>query len=1006
VARRSFVGPQDIPILARQAVDEVKGVLAVGPEGPARAEAIAAASQRVLAEAGDPQLQRAIVELSVTAPHEVTGALIVAALRSGDTELARSAVELLTDIRDSPAAANVLRECFASADSTVRCRAVEAIESVSNPDAVSLLPQALKDDSDSVRRAAIATIGLIVGMAYHPLRGKILEELTNLQGPLAQGVVTNSDYQVRRQAAQSLAYVKSDVVLPILRVLCGDEDEDVRQEAVLCLAAIRTPAALDLMGTMLDDESDMVASSALDMLAGRLGGASPQFLKYLKKAMDSSLVEVRRHAVLMLTRFDAKDAVPFLEKATADPDFEVARQAGEILRRLRPDSKLGWLADEMAQQPADERALTVWEAGNIGLQAGRATAATDVRALIPMLEKALREGSASDKVHAVNELSGLVDIADSPAMQDALNDADPAVRSRAADALSYTRDAGLLARVMGGHPDSMIRRTAGAALSQNPGGPKRPEGGRRDIAFSSTRTVGVELFGHFLKALGDPDEGVQQQACSAIRTHAQTAGLLPIKATLEALARLAADERLSYLMQEEVAQTTEVVRKLSLSKRIEQRVDEVLARRGQLARQAHALRWDEGAGYYVVDGAVASDVAQTWAQSYGLSAEQAEHVKRAGSGEAGLDAEAASRVTGGLGRELASALNCVAHAADAIRLIGQEGCENALDRWAAAVQTGPKLEWGAHDGVTQLQRRLYRLGRRAWISVRWAREAPAGQAPSADLATAAADEDDWVKLVGLRACAALSAQPAGISDRINSLCEAHLDDPDYQEPIGFAVPVLLEAGVGEPVRFAETVLTASPVDLRLDLTRRLMVAAQSEQAAAALANHLAGRPVEGLPLLCLALALRGAGAGLAGLTIPAAEAGEEWTEALCADLALQAMSNEAEAVARLEEMLRTSPRAQERYCGAQYLSLARVRSAAIVFASVRDRDDAPYLLRALCAASLLRCGHPAGPGALDMASKASGGRFEADFLVHACRAIEDVIPLMLECADVNVGRFV
>jgi hypothetical protein len=185
-----------------------------------------------------------------------------------------------------------------------------------------------------------------------------------------------------------------------------------------------------------------------------------------------------------------------------------------------------------------------------------------------------------------------------------------------------------------------------------------------------------------------------------------------------------------------------------------------------------------------------------------------------------------------------------------------------------------------------------------------------------------------------------------------------------------------------------------------------MIAAQREQAAAALADYLVGRPVESLPLLCLALALRGAGGSLEGLTMPAVKGGEQGNEALCASLALQSMSNQAEAVARLEEMLRTSVRPQERYCSAHYLSLARVRSAAIVFASVRDQDDAPYLLRAFCAASLLRCGHPAGPGALDMASKASGGRFEADFLIHACRAVEDVIPLMLECRDVNVGRFV
>ena len=97
---------------------------------------------------------------------------------------------------------------------------------------------------------------------------------------------------------------------------------------------------------------------------------------------------------------------------------------------------------------------------------------------------------------------------------------------------------------------------------------------------------------------------------------------------------------------------------------------------------------------------------------------------------------------------------------------------------------------------------------------------------------------------------------------------------------------------------------------------------------------------------------------------------------------------------------------RERYQSACYLALARARSAALLFASTRDQQDAPYMLRGLCAASLVRRGHPAAMGGWEKLLKAVTGRIKADMLTHLCRAVEDTIPLMLECADMNVGRFV
>jgi len=1017
MARTSNLRPQDIAALARQAVDELTAVAKRGGadalQQAARrvladaggADALQQAARRVLADAGDRQLQQAIIELSVAAPDAVTGALVSAALERGDTELARVAADLLPDIRESPAAPQVLRQCFASPDPTIRRRALDAMESFSDPAVVALLPDALQDESDTVRTAAASTIGIIIGIARHPLRSPILAELAGPESALARAIIANEDAQVRRQAAQSMAFVNSDAALPILQALCRDEDSEVRQEAVLSLAGIGTPGAVEVVGTMLGDESGLVASSALDMLAGRLGGASRRLLDYIKKAMETDQVEVRRHAVLMLSRFDAASAVPLLQKAVADPDFEVARQAGEILRMLSPTADLGWLGDEMARQSAGERALSVWEAGNIGLQAGRAAEqAAKARALVPMLERALREGTASDKLHVVNELSGLVDVADSPAMQEALADADPAVRSRAADTLQYTRDAGLLVRAGRTHADPMVRRLAAEALVRNPGGPARPGGARPDIAFTSTRTLGMELFGYFLDALRDADEGVRQDACAAIREYAQSVGLVPVRTTVHALEELAAEQSASYLMQEDVGQTIEVVRKATVSARIVQRVNEVLARRGRVARAAHALRWDEGSGAHVVAPDVEAEIAREWPAGCRLSVEQAQGLQRALAAGGALEEETARRILGVLAHELAAALNCVTAASNAIRLIEQEGSEAALDRWAGAVQAAPKLDWGPHAGVAKLQRQLRRLGMRAWVAARWARESFA-EKPSPDaLAAAAEDDDDWVKLTALQACAHFRTAPPGVLDRLRALCEAHIGEPEYHEPVGLAVPLLLAGEAGDPGAMAEAALAEGAVDFRALLTWRLMLAAQQEQAAGTLESYLARGPVETLPRLCLALALRGAGHELSGLSVaPAPETGE-WTETLCAQLALQAMANDAGAAARLEETLRGG-QAQERYASAHYLALARVRSAAMVFSSIRDQDEAPLALRAFCAAALVRRGHPAGLAGLEMASRAFGGRFEADFAAQLCRAVEDTIPLMLECRAVNVGRF-
>ncbi|MHC4592050.1 MAG: HEAT repeat domain-containing protein [Planctomycetota bacterium] len=997
MARRRTVSQEEITASARRALDQVKA-----------AEDIDAAAAHVLAEAPDLRARQAVVELSLAESDRVTGALVGAALHSGDAALARAASDLLLDLQGSPAALEVLKQCLRFEDPLVRMRGVEALEGYSDPAVISLVPDALRDESDSVRRAAVSAIILIIGIPHHPLRAAFLYELSNPQSQLVRAILENEDTQVRRQAAQGLGFVNSDLVLPTLDVFRADEDAEVRQEIVLCLAAIATEPAAEMMAQMLDDPNAKVASTALDMLAALLGATSQGLLQHLSGAMLHPAVEVRRHAVLMLTGFDAEQAMPILEKATGDSDFEVARRAGEMLRKVRGDAGLGWLADEMASQAAGQRALTVWEAGNIGLGAGGAAHAEE---LIPMLERTLREGSASDKVHAVNELSSLRDVADSAAMQDALTDPDPGVRSRAADTLQYTRDAGLLVRVGQMHPDPMVRRRATEALVRNPGGLKGSGGMRRDVAFTSTRTLGADLFGYFLRALRDPDEGVRRHACAAICEYAKVTGLLPVRLSVRALEALADEETVSYLQQEDAAGAAQDVRKAPAGDLFVEHIEGILEWRGLLAREAHAIRWDASTGCYAVDSAVGSEAAARWAEAYKLSPEQSASLLRAAGGQ-GLDEATGRRVLAGLTRELSAALKCVAHGAGALRWIQQAGSAEVLERWTAAVQAGPKLEWGPQTGVARLQRRLNRARRRAWVVACLGREM-LSEEPSVDtLGEASEDADDWVRLVALCAVAELSLEPEPVLERVRSICREHLGETGYREPIGLSSVALLRGDVEGALEMAEYAMTGRSLAQRMQLTRQVLLAAQEDRAGAALEDYLVGKSLDTVPALCLALALRGAGRSIEGLRVPAETGESEWSEKLCACLALRAMANEPDAAAKLEDVLRHGePR--QRYCSAYYLSLARVRTALPILASVLDRGDAPYMLRGLCAASLIRGGHPAGLTAMQKLVQSASGRVRADLLTHlcravedTCRAVEDTIPLMLKCSDVNSGRFV
>ena len=992
MARRTTQASElEVAAFARRAVEEV-----------ARSEDPAAAAVRVLEAAPDARFQRGVLEMAAVAANEASAALVRAGLQSGQSLLARTAAEQLAYVAQGPDAFELAGLCMGSSDAMVRRRGVDALENFADPRAADFLAPALTDKEDVVRRAATAVFGLIVGTLHHELLLPILKALGDPESDLARAIVRSDDEQVRRQAAQSLAYARSDSVLPTLALLAKDRDDEVRQETVLCLAAIGSASAVELMAGMLTDESYRVSSTVIDMLAAQLGAGSSAFLVQLERALDHPLAEVRRQAVLMLDRFSRQDAEPLLTKAAEDKDFEVARRAGEMLRRVDAEKGLGWLSNEIEKQAAGGRAMPVWEAGDIGMRAavraaapgGSPKAGEDV---VPMLEYAVSEGSSSDKLEAIGELIGLCDICESVPMRQALYDRDASVRSSVAEGLSFTRDAGLLAEVVQEHPDALVRRRATEALARNPGGPSRAGRLSTTVSFTGTRTMGMELFGRFQHALRDQDTGVMQLACEAIREYAQRVGLLPVRQATEALERVADDAGVSVLVQEDAAHAAEAVGKVALPEIVASAVESVLTWRGKVARQAHALTSKSGQRPDALDRSVGPEAVEEWTKHYALSAEQAEGLRRLGAGQGGeLSEQTAELLMTGMTRDLCAALECLAHAARALRLIGHGGAVDHLKQWCAAVEAAPRLDWGEGATAGGHLLRMQRMRRRAWVEARLALAALAGQPLKDAVADAAMDRDDYVKLCALE----VSGEPA----ETLRICQAHADERDYAEPVGRCAAELLAAGRQGAVELARQAIGSARTDFSMELTQRIAIAAQAPEGAALLRRGLEGRPLTAAADLCLALALRGAGGSLDGLDLPEAAALGADLEARCARLAIGAMENQPAPTEELERLLREG-NPQERYAAAWHLSLARVRSAVPIFSSLRDQDQ-PYLLRALTAASLLRRGHSAGSSWFGKVLGGVEGEQEARIVTHLSAAVEDTIPLMLECRDVNVGRFV
>ena len=134
----------------------------------------------------------------------------------------------------------------------------------------------MSDPVEAVRRATTLTLGHLID-----------EEVVAL---LNEALASDPDWQVRRNAAQSLALHAPSEAVPVLGAALGDEHWQVRKFAAQALQQVADDQVIPALVTALSDESSDVRRDASTAL-GNLG--DPSVLNALQQTLDDPDMDVR-----------------------------------------------------------------------------------------------------------------------------------------------------------------------------------------------------------------------------------------------------------------------------------------------------------------------------------------------------------------------------------------------------------------------------------------------------------------------------------------------------------------------------------------------------------------------------------------------------------------------------------------------------------------------------------------------------------------------------------------
>jgi HEAT repeat protein len=182
------------------------------------------------------------------------------ALKEGDTEERRLAMDILDDVKfDMAQAGPLLVMALADRDEVVRGKAAQRLvqDATPYPEAAERLRKALKDESETVRFLAAAALF------------KLDTKRKDLVSVLCQGLLHGND-DCRKYTAQSLgcAGEKASAAVPFLIQRLSDEKESVRSYVCVALASIGPPAkkAVSTLEAARKDEDEEIRKKAAEAI--------------------------------------------------------------------------------------------------------------------------------------------------------------------------------------------------------------------------------------------------------------------------------------------------------------------------------------------------------------------------------------------------------------------------------------------------------------------------------------------------------------------------------------------------------------------------------------------------------------------------------------------------------------------------------------------------------------------------------------------------------------------
>ncbi|MCA2658711.1 MAG: HEAT repeat domain-containing protein, partial [Microcystis sp. M049S2] len=209
------------------------------------------------------------------------------------------------------------------------------------------------------------TVGLVLGLDV-PKQFKVellgLTKSNQVVNELLKAL-KDSDWGVRRRAAEALAEIGSETAIPGLLKALEDSNSDVRENAAFALGEIGSETAIPGLLKALEHSNWSVSENAAFAL-GEIG--SETAIPGLLKALEDSDDDVRRKAAETLGKIGSETATAGLLKALKDSDKDVRSNAVVALGKIRSETAIAGLLKALEDSDDDVRRKAAETLGKIG----------------------------------------------------------------------------------------------------------------------------------------------------------------------------------------------------------------------------------------------------------------------------------------------------------------------------------------------------------------------------------------------------------------------------------------------------------------------------------------------------------------------------------------------------------------------------------------------------------------------------------------------------------------